>query len=307
MDVVTPDAVDVPVDALVDPVVVDESLAAHEAQFRARSEPASTPTPPEPVAPVVEAPKERGQRSQKQQARAEDVPRIRELTAKWRDEERKRTDLEQRLASYEAQARATTAPLGAARPSIEDFAQADDPYGAHLIATARWEARQEQAQLRAQWEQEQAQTQARQRDETALSTFAERLQSFVETTPDYGTKIDAIKDEQPPELLLRALLEDDNGPAMIYALAENDALRAELHLVTDGKAVNPANVATVRRLLHARTAAAATGSAAPIPRSFAPRPPNPVRTGPLTPTFDLPGDDGSLADHERAYGARRRR
>ncbi len=61
-----------------------------------------------------------------------------------------------------------------------------------------------------------------------------------------------------------------------------------------------------QRLTTPPAQAVSTGSAARLLPPAAPRPPNPVRTGPLT-TGDSPPDDDdqSLANHERYFGRRR--
>lgn len=61
-----------------------------------------------------------------------------------------------------------------------------------------------------------------------------------------------------------------------------------------------------QRLSTPRTPDASTGSPAAPVRSPGPRPPNPVRTGPMRTTDEPPGDGASLAEHERAFSRPRR-
>jgi hypothetical protein len=109
--------------------------------------------------------------------------------------------------------------------------------------------------------------------------------------------------------MLQAITRDlVNGPASVYYLAQHQDDFNELVLLTDQKAVTEASVAAVQRRLKqltSSTQAVTTGSAPRTPSYVPPRPPNPVRTGPIRAGNELPGDDASLAEHERAYSRRR--
>jgi hypothetical protein len=63
---------------------------------------------------------------------------------------------------------------------------------------------------------------------------------------------------------------------------------------------------SLRLMPSTRPQAAVTGAAAATARSTAPRPPTPVRTSAISTTDEPPGDDASIADHEKFYGQRRR-
>ena len=98
---------------------------------------------------------------------------------------------------------------------------------------------------------------------------------------------------------------------MYYALISQPDLIPAMAMVAQGKDVDDFNVAGMRRLIDSqlsRTQAAVTGSVA-APRNISvPRPPNPVRTGPLKTASEPPSDDSqSLAEHERHYRPSSRR
>lgn len=319
------DIAEAPVDAPVEHVE-SGSLSSHEAAYapgRTRDEePDEKPQQTVKDAPVAAKSEETTQTPDRKLKASDAASRIAELTRKHRDEERKTQALQRELdqlrsarpaaaslpPSGAVAASSSTAPVAAGRPKLEDYASHEDPYGAYLKADAKWEIREELRQEReAENAAKQQRDSAREGDEK-ISLFGQKVQDFIEDHADYIEKVEAIRDEKPPDLLLAALIGADNGPELLYALAQNDALRMELHLVTEDKAVTPSSVATVQRLLKSRIAAANTGSARPIPTiKPAPRPPNPVRTGPLNTGDELPGDDSSLAQHERAYGPKRRR
>jgi hypothetical protein len=223
-------------------------------------------------------------------------------------------------------AQASVAPAAHAaftetEPTLEQFADQPDPYSAWQRALARYDRRKDDAE-RAQREvterqqrAEQEHSQAEQARVTELrSKWQERIHSeaFMKAHPDYQQKLDERTqiDGMVPPLIGRALLEDDNGPEILYALLSEPSQWDDLVLSTYGKPVDATSVALLRRRFSAvrRPQAVTTGSAvATIPQAQVPRPPNPVRTGPMKTGDELPGDDDSLAAHERAFGAKRRR
>ncbi len=109
------------------------------------------------------------------------------------------------------------------------------------------------------------------------------------------------------------------GPRAAYYLATHlDELReltADTLIGEDAPGFAAAVAATKRLLTRlvapeqrspsTRTAAGSTGAARATP-SIAPKPPTLVRTGATRDAEDLPGDESSLADHEKAFGRKRR-
>lgn len=299
---------------------VETSIADHAAQFgpvEAR-EPISEPE----LIPgqSVQQPRER-HRAKSQRAGAGDVPRIAELTKNWRTEQDRVKQLEAELAGYRAKPAAappeTAKPTAKAEgfsepaPKLEDFANEDDPYTAYVLGKVRHANKQEA------WEAKQAETaQQSQRQQTERQTqidagYATRLNDYIKTRPDFVEKFNAVAAEIPelPGLLIQAVKEDDNGPAHLYHLLTHPSDLDDMRLLTYGKPVDEHSVALLRRRLSqlSRTQAVTTGSAvAIVPPSLAPRPPNPVRTGPMKTGDEPPGGDLSIADHAKHYGPKKR-
>jgi hypothetical protein len=104
------------------------------------------------------------------------------------------------------------------------------------------------------------------------------------------------------------MLTDDRGPEYVYYLGQHQDVLDELVLLTEGKAVTDASVAVVqRRLKQSAQAAQSTGSAAVMtPPYTPPKPPNPVRTGPIKAADELPDDTASIAEHAKHFLPKRR-
>lgn len=190
-------------------------------------------------------------------------------------------------------------------PKPDEFAGRDDPYGDHLIAKMQWQARKdahEQAQKRAASEA-QAQMSAR------VSAYQARVNAFAAKTPDFHTVTQAFQQQNLPAVLLEALVTDDNGPAYVYYLAQHPEIADQIFESTEYRPVTPDLVARTQRRLKQHAQAVTTGSAAVARPTYTPpaSPPNPVRTGPERTGDAVPGDDASLAEHERAFGAKRGR
>lgn len=316
------------------------SLSEHETQFSDAPPPAEGAE----AKPAVVDRDERGKfarqrhRAKSQQAGPQDVPRIRELTQKLRTAEAERDALKagtngngkapSLAAALEstgrpqpqqtAQARAFTQPpplipqFTDKEPQLEDFAAENDPYGSHLRAHVRWELKKEQHEGHSRQALEHTQrwqTEQQQVIKTNLNTFASRRDAFKQTVPDYDQVVGSASQELTP-LMLSAIVEDPEGPRYLLHLAKNPAIFSELRFLTrEGTMITPESVADAQRLFALRMPAVTTGSDAPRPAQItAPRPPNPVRTGPLT-TGEKPPDDekSSLADHEKYYAPRSHR
>ncbi len=304
------------------PVEETASLAEHEAAF--------SPPPRErddKTGQFVPKPQTR-HRAQKDAGRAEDVPRIRELTAKQKAAEQERDTYKAQVAELEArlrqpapaetvQAPAQTPPktreaapestnggFAEAEPKLADFANTDDPYGEFVSARTIWRWQKQQFETNQQTEAARIKAD----DAIALSriqgSFNARVDAFTIERPDFHTVVANGPKETVPILLQAAIMESDNGPAIVYHLAQHPELFYEMLLLTDGKAVTDVGLATTQALLSRRVQTVPTGSVVP-PRSSpspVPKPPNPVRTGPMKPSDEPPGDESSLADHEAAFG-----
>lgn len=139
---------------------------------------------------------------------------------------------------------------------------------------------------------------------------AQRSQTYRAANPTFDADIAHTLDSRAWPLtpvLQAAILQDPNGPAIVHALAKQPDFYGQMFFSSQHTPLTPQAVAVMQRTLNARVQAAPTGSAAPRLVTPAPRPPNPVRTGPLKTGDEPPGDDSSLAAHEKAYGTRGRR
>ena len=295
------------------PPAEDASIASHSAQFdRTKQEPAE-------AVETAALPKER-HRAKNQQARAEDVPRIRELTGKWRAEQERSNRLEQELTQLRSQPAARAeqprqesqrAAGGEKFPVFADWLDQNPNQEYEDYLDARFAAKQqgEATKVReGQYQQSVQQAQA-----YKMEAYGERLKEFAASRPDFGQKLQttiAAVNDQIPTLLYEAIIQDDNGPALLYALGSDPVFRDDMILLSDGKAVTDASVANLRRRLNlqlSRSQAGTTGSAtATPPQSWTARPPNPVRTGPVTTGDEPPGEGASISDHAKYFMPKRR-
>jgi hypothetical protein len=319
------------------PDPAESSIAAHAAQFGPESV-RQTPEVEQPETPAAQRArdtqtgqfaKEPKHRAKSQQAAAGDAPRIAELTKKWREAERRAEEAERRATARipETDRReaprpdvirdvpkppptAQTAAFSDAEPTFDQFANEADPYAAYLRALGRYDRKKEAWDASEQQRQTQAETAQREREtsqRTMVETYATKTGEFRKTHPDFDKVIEACPVNGMTPVLEQALLRSDNGPDLVYYLAQHPDLYDEMLLLTDGKPVEEYYVALAQRRLVQRAQAAPTGSAA-ASRTFtqAARPPNPVRTGPLKAGDEPPGDGASIAEHAKFYGPKAR-
>ena len=254
-------------------------------------------------------------------ARAEDVPRIRELT-KERDEWKSKYEAAQKAQPTTAPVATPSVPAAAAsqpaasqpaapqtdvkplraKPVEDDIAAGKyQSYAdfAEDLADWKFEQREFNSQKAAADAQAQQSTQAEQtRIAGIVQKYRTGLQTYLQQYPDRSMAFQNLPDAPP--LMFEALAGADNGPDLVYSLrTQHPDLYAEMHLLTDGKPVHPQNVASVTQWLHARLKAGTTGAAtvASTPYTPASRPPTPVRTTPMPPAAEPPGDGSSLRDH----------
>ncbi len=200
-------------------------------------------------------------------------------------------------------------------PRYEDFANAPDQYAAHLRAVAAYDRRKE-AFEGSQASSEETRNKAiaernAQRDKwykDQETAHGERMRAYHEANPSAQAALEAAGDVKLTPATYMAVMTAENGPALLMRLANDEDLRDDVFDLTDGKTLSEDLVARVQRRLNRGLTAGRTGSA-PVPiRSVpaVPRPPNPVRTGPMKTDDAPPGDEDSLAAHEKYYGSRRR-
>lgn len=316
----------------------ETSLADHEAQFTRGGTPAASDDGEEETAGADRDTSGRFKhRAASQAATADDVTQINALTKELREKERvwakDHPDEAQdspRIRSLKRQIRAlspepikaeperrpapvVTVPIVKAdgfptpKPREEEIGTKYQSYEAFLDARDDWQ------EARRTWQTDQQHAaQQRAEAEGAMADLARthntRLIAFARTKPDFSTVTAGIMQTVLPPVLLNAIATDDNGPAFVYYLGQHPEVLDEFVFDTDGKPLTDAHVATVQRRLKQHAQAAQTGSAAVArPVTQPPKPPNPVRTGPIRTADDPPGDESSLAEHEKAFGPKSRR
>lgn len=314
----------------------EPSIAEHEATY---GKGAKTAPVVESEAPPVERPRHR---AKSQQATPKDVEEIATFTKRLREAEeaipierkegesdrvyqlRRRAEIAELAKTYKTapppappveakpsvpapKAVAPTIPgaFSEPEPTFEQFQDKTDPLMAWHRALAAYDRRKEA------WEERQttAQQAATDQHQQQVKAHEQRMLAAAKTRPDFLTVTAELRDRPLPSPLLKAIATHDKGPDFVYALATDPDLLDDLFVAAYGRDSADDNfVATLqRRLLKSVQPAGTTGSVAAPPTRIAPRPPNPVRTGPLSTGDELPGDDASIAEHEKVWGRKRRR
>ena len=246
--------------------------------------------------------KGRGHRARSHQAGAEDVPRIAELTKKLRETEAERDALKAAPAVQSASPAHTTQAVQPARPAPPAAIKAERPkldaydnYEAFSEALIDWKVAEARASERAENQ--------RVADAQRLATsWRERVISAQTQYPDF----DAIALQAPTEIPQGSLvdawiLEHKSGAHVLYHLQKHpEELRGILGLSVFDQ-VDALSQLALRLSTPTRAAAATTGAAPTTPLQSVPRPPTPVRTGPMRAADEPPGDEATLAEHERYY------
>lgn len=327
MDVQDTPVLDTPIPAA--PAVEESSsLSDHEAQFgpgAGESEPESDAT--------ESTERDRGGRykSRNSRATAEDVPRIQALTAKARTAEAERDALKAEKAEREkvtapAPAPPTQAGTAAPRPapvqsSPQQPVSQTFPTYEQFVAIEGYEQAtyEDYVDARADWRFSLRRAAERQQEaaEREHKTTTERVtahQQRVTAAKGKYTDWDAVVSNDVPisRVLHDAILASEHSADLQYYLGQHREDCAAL--AQESSEYSSSAVAAMRRYLDtliapstpARNVAAPTGSALALVPPPAPRPPNPVRTGTQTPADTPPGDEDSLAAHEKYYGRKRR-
>lgn len=300
----------------------DVSVADHEAAFGAGTVPIEGDEP-EQVEPPATDEKPR-YRAKSQRARAEDVPRIAELTRKLREAERERDELKTKAtpppvveAPRVTPAAAAPAPVVAAstgKPQWsafeakigKDYPTWGDAQDAFADARDDWRANAAKAESEAQAK---AASQKAENDKWQADTNSHiaRMSAYATKNPEFTARTAAFMQQHLPSAVLAAIVRSDKSPELVDHLALHPDDVDELLDMSEGRPATDDLVARVqRRLIKLSGQAAPTGSVAGAHHQ-APKPPNPVRTGPIKTGDELPGEDHSLADHEKAWGTKGRR
>lgn len=266
-------------------------------------------------------------RAKSDQATAQDVPRIKKLTKQLRETERRLAEVEARTAPKQETPKPPTRPEVKApdnkafeepEPKLEDFASSDDPYRDYMRALGKYDRKKEAFEARQEYDKTRAERESKTHTEQMQAWGKERekeyhgrMDGYLKANPDAVKDFEAVKDRALTPVMYAAITLSERGPELFHALAKDEELSDDLVAVTRGQALTDDLVAYVQRKLArsiTRSQAAQTGSVASEQTvNPAPRPPNPVRTAPMKPSQEPPGDESSLAEHEAAYHKRYRR
>jgi hypothetical protein len=131
----------------------------------------------------------------------------------------------------------------------------------------------------------------------AQAEFQKRTQEVRAAHPDFDEALDDVSHVPVPQAIQQALLTSEQGPAIMYSLAKNQAELARIC------ALPPFEAAREIGRLEAKASSTPTPKA---PTKSASRPPAPPTSvgGPKSTTRSL--DDLPLADYKRAYRSGRR-
>lgn len=306
----------------------DLSLSEHEQEFSTkRKDPATADTP------VTETPRDektgqfqgdRRHRARSQRAGVEDVPRIKELTARAKAAEEKAAIAEAELGRLRV-ANAPPAQIQRAEAKVEQTraATGDDPeprqgdpkYGGDVVRFvqdhARWAARDEWRQQETKKETAVKHKAKEESEREILRTFGQRMDKAIQKYPDF--KQVALSEQLIPigSVTDAWIMEHPAGPEVLYYLCQPDH-RAELDSLLSMSVMAQAETLALlsQRLLSAGGAQAGTTGSVASPKVIVlpPKPPNPVRTEAQRTSESGPPTDRelSVAEHEKYYGHRRR-
>jgi hypothetical protein len=191
-------------------------------------------------------------------------------------------------------------------PQLGEFADKDDPYGAWQRALAKYDRQQEALEAHAWAQQQQYQRTLHETEAywvNVRQTHAQRLQAAVQANPQAAQLLQSVAVAPPPLLDLSIMLDNNSANVALFLASHPDELE-ELTLLTASQPVNQQNVDIIRRKLQRMMASVGTtGAMAPsLLPSKVPRPPTPVRTGPMKTGEAPPSDEESLEDHASRYG-----
>lgn len=148
--------------------------------------------------------------------------RLDELTANWREEQRRAQRLETLLESALAQ-KAPEQPKEepkpiATEPKAEDF----DTYDQYVTALADHRAEQKVAEALARIEQDREKAEAARQKQEIERTFQQRVDAFRSTAPDFDEV--AFNPSLPvTDVMADAINSSENGPQVLYWLGKNPA------------------------------------------------------------------------------------
>lgn len=144
---------------------------------------------------------------------------------KYRDEERRRLELEQRLAQFEQQQpqddRPTVPPIP--DPFDDDYESKVQARDKAIREVAAWETRQQAEQYRQQQEQIRAVQERTQQLQTVLKTYTERANELGVKPEELQVAGNTVATMGIHDDVATYILEDDKGPLITTYLARNPA------------------------------------------------------------------------------------
>lgn len=263
----------------------------------------------------------RDRRPESHRATAHDVPRIHKLTAQAKTAEEKAAaaeakvaDLERRLAQHATAPAPSPAPVVAApaavasdRPAKPDHSDsAKYPYGTadpqYIEDFADWKYDVRRAAEKADDAKFAEATRVREEAARISTTFNERCLAAEQKYSDFKETVTAPKLPLRPDSPIALWITDrPSGPDIWYHLEKHPDEFARLNALAVMDQIEELTLlgqrlTTSSKRGQAGPTGAATASIAPV----VPKPPTPVRTGPVNTGDTPPGDDASIREH-RAY------
>ena len=253
-----------------------ESPAAPEAE---QSEPEAVVEQSEPEEAEAEA-KQEGERKQnpKLERRFSEITKQREEARKEAQQEREaRQALEARLAALEKQGQPQKANPVDEKPQPSQFSDAFE----YAEALAEYTADQRIANMK----REEAEAKQAEERQKVISQWTSKVQTAKASLPDFD-EIVASSDVVVNDDIRDAILESDVGPQILYHLAENDEVARKIAGLSPKAALR--EIGKLEARFEAKPEAE---KPAPIVRSKAPAPIQPIRGGKNTPDVPM-GSDG---------------
>ena len=254
-----------------------ESPAASEAEKP--SEPETVVEQSEPEEAEAEA-KQEGERKQnpKLERRFSEITKQREEARKEAQQEREaRQALEARLAALEKQGQPQKANPVDEKPQPSQFSDAFE----YAEALAEYTADQRIANMK----REEAEAKQAEERQKVISQWTSKVQAAKASLPDFDDIV-ASSDVVVNDDIRDAILESDVGPQILYHLAENDEVARKIAGLSPKAALR--EIGKLEARFEAKPEAEKT---APIVRSKAPAPIQPIRGGKNTPDVPM-GSDG---------------
>ncbi len=225
--------------------------------------------------------KQEGERKQnpKLERRFSEITKQREEARKEAQREREaREALEQRLAALEGKQQPTKAEFVDEKPQPSQFSDAFE----YAEALAEYTADKRIADMK----REEAQAKEAEQRQKVITQWTSKVEAAKATLPDFDDIV-ASSDVVVNDDIRDAILESDVGPQILYHLAENDEVAKKIAGLSPKQALR--EIGKLEARFEAKPEAE---KPAPIVRSKAPAPIQPIRGGKNTP--DVPLDSNGV-------------